>query len=269
MRVALLMALVTALCVADTVVLRDGTTKRGTFLGANSRQLRLATNDSVEMIDLTTVRSIDFGDEAVAGKIPQTPESGSGRGLGQAGRFPDRGDARQEERAPAKVSSIPSGQEIVVRLIDPVDSSTDKPGSTYKGSLDEPIVVDGTEVAPKGADVVIKLVDLQQAGRVSGSSELTLDLSEVFVNGRRVAVNTSEVTQKGGSRTKRTVLLGGGGAAVGAIIGAIAGGGKGAAIGAATGAGAGAAGSILMRGPKVRVPSETVLTFILQVPVTL
>jgi outer membrane lipoprotein SlyB len=56
----------------------------------------------------------------------------------------------------------------------------------------------------------------------------------------------------------------GGGAALGAIIGAIAGGGRGAAIGAVTGAAAGGAVQVMTKGPKVKIPSETRLTFILE-----
>jgi hypothetical protein len=55
---------------------------------------------------------------------------------------------------------------------------------------------------------------------------------------------------------------------LGAIIGGIAGGGKGAAIGAAAGGGAGAGVQILTKGQQVKVPSETLLEFRLQQPVT-
>jgi hypothetical protein len=59
----------------------------------------------------------------------------------------------------------------------------------------------------------------------------------------------------------------GGTAALGAIIGAIAGGGKGAAIGAGAGAGVGTAAQVMTKGQRVRIPSETRLTFTLQRPV--
>ena len=60
----------------------------------------------------------------------------------------------------------------------------------------------------------------------------------------------------------------GGGAAAGAVIGAIVGGGKGAAIGAGVGAGAGTAVQVMTRGEQVHVPSETLLEFSLDQPVT-
>jgi hypothetical protein len=61
----------------------------------------------------------------------------------------------------------------------------------------------------------------------------------------------------------------GGGAVLGAIIGGIAGGGKGAAIGAGAGSAAGAGVQVLTRGQQVKVPSETLLEFRLQQPVTI
>jgi hypothetical protein len=53
------------------------------------------------------------------------------------------------------------------------------------------------------------------------------------------------------------------------VIGAIAGGGKGAAIGAVSGAGAGTAVQVMTKGQRVRIPSETRLTFTLQQAVRL
>jgi uncharacterized protein YcfJ len=58
-----------------------------------------------------------------------------------------------------------------------------------------------------------------------------------------------------------------GGAIVGAVIGGIAGGGKGAGIGAAAGAGAGTGVELATKGQKVKIPSETRLTFVLDNPV--
>jgi hypothetical protein len=51
---------------------------------------------------------------------------------------------------------------------------------------------------------------------------------------------------------------------LGTIIGAIAGGGKGAAIGLGSGAAVGAGAEILTKGQRVRIPSETRLTFVLE-----
>jgi len=55
---------------------------------------------------------------------------------------------------------------------------------------------------------------------------------------------------------------------IGAIIGAIAGGGKGAAIGAAAGGGLGGGVQAATKGQQIKLPSETVLNFTLQAPLT-
>ena len=97
----------------------------------------------------------------------------------------------------------------------------------------------GNVVIPRGADVIVKLVDDKESGKLAGRTVLTLDLQSVQVNGRMVDIDTQTVNEQSGSRTARSGKVIGGTAALGAIIGAIAGGGKGAAIGAGAGAGAG------------------------------
>jgi hypothetical protein len=81
-----------------------------------------------------------------------------------------------------------------------------------------------------------------------------------------VELNSSDVSQESGSRTARTAKSAAAVGVLGAIIGGIAGGGKGAAIGAAAGAGAGAGAQVLLDPQKVKVPSETVLTFVTAAP---
>ncbi len=154
-------------------------------------------------------------------------------------------------------------------MIDPVDSSTDQIGQTYRASLDEPLMVDGGTVAPRGGDVTVKLVSVEKAGRIKGRSELSLVVMDITVEGRKYEVTPSEVTQSGSSRGKQTATRAGIGAALGATIGAIAGGGKGAAIGAAAGAGAGTAVQIATHGEQVKLPPETRLDFTLAQPLNL
>ncbi len=151
-------------------------------------------------------------------------------------------------------------------MIDDVDSQRDAVGSTFRASIDEAVSVDGKVVVPRDADVVVKLIDDKQSGKLSGRTELTLDLVSVQLNGRMVDVMSQEITQASESRTNNTGKVVGGAAALGAIIGAIAGGGKGAAIGGLSGAAAGGAVQVITKGQRVRIPSETRLTFTLQQP---
>jgi hypothetical protein len=165
--------------------------------------------------------------------------------------------------------TIPVDTPITIRMIDPVDSETARLGQTFRASIDEPVLVNGQEVIPRGADVVTKLVEAQQSGKIQGRAVLTLALSTITVNGQQVNVTSSDVRTESSSRGARSGAVIGGTAALGAIIGAIAGGGKGAAIGATSGAAAGTGVQVLTAGQKVKVPSETRLTFQLQNPVQL
>jgi hypothetical protein len=149
-------------------------------------------------------------------------------------------------------------------MIDGVDSEVSQVGQTFQASLDEPIMLNGETVIPRGADVVAKLVEDKQSGKVTGRTELTMDLVSIRVNGRMVDLNTEEVTTSSESRTNKSAKVIGGTAAVGAILGGIFGGGKGAAIGATSGAGAGTAVQVMTKGQRVKIPAETRLSFTLQ-----
>jgi len=164
--------------------------------------------------------------------------------------------------------TIPEGTAITVRLIDPVDSEKNKEGDTFSASLDSPVFIGDKTVIPKNADVEARLVSAKSAGRFTGSSVVVLVLSKITFGGKTYEVQTGEFTKQGTSRGKRSAVVIGGGAAVGAVIGAIAGGGKGAAIGAAAGAGTGTGVQALTKSQQIKLPSETLLEFQLQVPIT-
>jgi len=96
-------------------------------------------------------------------------------------------------------------------------------------------------VAPRGSTVYGRLEQASSAGRICGSAELTLELTDIVINGTAypLLASTYEVKGKGeGGNTAKKVV---GGAGLGALIGGIAGGGKGAGIGAAAGAAGGTA----------------------------
>jgi hypothetical protein len=158
---------------------------------------------------------------------------------------------------------LPAGTKITVRMIDSVDSQVARVGDTFRASVDEPVSVNGTTVIPRGADVVAKLVEDDQSGRLTGRTTLKLVLSTVRVNDRNVDITTSDVVKESSSRTARSAGVIGGGAVLGAIIGAAAGGGKGAAIGAGSGAAVGTGAEVIGKGQRVKVPSETRLDFTL------
>jgi len=161
-----------------------------------------------------------------------------------------------------KVTELPTGTTIRVRMIDGLTSGKAQIGDIFHGTLEEAIQVGGKEVYPKGADVTGKVSDVHTSGRLSEPGELDLVLATIASGNRASSVETQPLIIKGESRTKSNATKIGGGAALGAVIGAIAGGGKGAAIGTIAGAGAGTAGAAATGKREAVVESEAVLTFV-------
>ena len=157
--------------------------------------------------------------------------------------------------------TLPVGTSLLIRMIDGIDSKTNRVGDIFHASLEDQLVIGDRVIARKGADIYGRLAEAQSAGKVKGKSELRLELTGIRVNGQIQTIVTSTYEVAGGSRGKQTAGRVGGGAAIGAIIGAIAGGGKGAAIGAGVGAGAGTAVQLATHGEQVKVPSETLFEF--------
>jgi hypothetical protein len=163
--------------------------------------------------------------------------------------------------------TVPAGQTLLVRMIDGVDSKKNNVGDIFHASLETDLLVGNTLVARRGTDVYGRLAEAKEAGHLSGSAELELELTRMVINGRDYPLVSSDYNMKGKGRGGDTAKKVGGGAVLGAIIGAIAGGGRGAAIGAGAGSAAGAGVQVLTRGQQVKIPSETLLEFRLQQPV--
>jgi hypothetical protein len=166
--------------------------------------------------------------------------------------------------------TIPAGTRILIRMIDSVDSSKQKAGARFTASLETNLMGDNdVVVAPRGTMVYGQLASAESAGRMKGSSELTLELTDIVINGTAYPLLTSTYEVKGngeGSNTAKKVV---GGAGLGALIGGIAGGGKGAGIGALAGLAGGTAIAASKKGQQVSIASETLLEFRLAQPAML
>ena len=169
---------------------------------------------------------------------------------------------------PPKKVTIPSGTTLAVRLVDTIDSETSQQGQTFHATLDTPLAVDGDVVIPSGYNVEGHLVEVKSAGKFAGQSVVALQLDRISSGGKYYSLQTDQYRRQGSSRGKNTAAKVGAGAGIGAIIGAIAGGGKGAAIGAAAGGGLGGGVQAATKGQQIKLPSETVLNFTLQAPLT-
>jgi len=248
---------------ADTLELKDGRVLQGKYLGGTQAVLRFEVNGEVQTFPTHDLVALTFTRNSSAPAPAAAP--------------PPQTDAAPPASAPPPAAAnsyaggdvtIPAGQSILVRMIDGVDSAKNHVGDLFHASLETDLNVNGVLVARKGTDVYGRLASSDKGGTFSGKSELQLELARIVVDGKDYPVVSSDYNVQGKSQGSSTAKKVGGGAVAGAIIGGIAAGGKGAAIGAAAGGGAGAGVQILTKGDKVRVPSETLLEFRLQQPVT-
>ena len=272
-------ALFAAPAFSDTLVLKSGERVSGIFEGGSARVIKFRTNDGVvKDYDLLSVQQIQFSDNnpspTPSSSLSNSSTSRSSNTTTSTSSSSDPRLLPKTERVTQPTSSnaattgwtIPTGSKVVIRMIDSVNSERNKIGEQFIAVLDEPITEGGVEVIPRGADVRGRIANINEAGRIAGSAQLGLELTQIVVNGIPYSVTTSEYQEVGEGRGSQTAKRAGVGAGIGAVIGAIAGGGKGAAIGAGVGGGGATAVQVLTKGEKLNIPSETKLEFTLRAP---
>ena len=171
--------------------------------------------------------------------------------------------------AAAKTITVPAGTRILVRMVDSIDSSKQKTGYRFTATLETNMQAVDEVVARRGTTVYGRLASASSAGRMKGSSGLTLELTDIVINGTAYPLLTSSYEVKGkgeGGNTAKKVV---GGAGLGALIGGIAGGGKGAGIGVLAGLAGGTAIAASKKGEQLSIPSESLLEFRLEQPAVL
>lgn len=161
---------------------------------------------------------------------------------------------------------VPAGTPVSIRLAQAVSSASSNPGDRFDATLDEPLVINGQTVAPKGAAAVGRVVQAKSSGRLHDSGYIRVTLASVEINGKQVPVQASSIFVKGANHNKRNLAMIGGGAGAGALIGGLTGGGKGALLGSAIGAGAGTTGAYATGKKDVGFGPERKLTFRLLQP---
>jgi BON domain-containing protein len=169
---------------------------------------------------------------------------------------------------PVKTVTLPAGTVIPIRMTDSLNSASTQSNTVFHGSLAGDLIADGMVVARSGASVVGRVITAKDATHFAGSSQLSIELTRIDTVDHPVDVVTDAFTKQGNGRGKNTAEKTGGGAAVGAILGGLLGGGKGAAIGAVTGGGVGAGVNGVTRGQQVQIPTETLVSFHLQSPIS-
>lgn len=114
----------------------------------------------------------------------------------------ERDEARdRSERTAGDEDSItlPSGSLIHVRLADEVNSSHDKAGALYTGTVDPSVLVHDHVVIPRGTEAHIRLVEVKKGGHVHGKAKVRLELVSLIMNGERLGVESDQPSKKEGA----------------------------------------------------------------------
>jgi hypothetical protein len=201
----------------------------------------------------------------------QPAPAGQAPAPGQASAPAPDQSAQAAPPAPAPpqptVVILPKGTRISVRLDQDLGSAISQTGQKFRATVSKAVIVGGQTLIPTGSRADGTVTDAQPLGKIKGEARLAVTLHRIHTPWGSYPVETSSIARAEQGKGKRTAVMGGGGAGLGAIIGGIAGGGKGALIGGLVGGGAGTAGSAFTGNKQIVLPTETLLTFRLQQPI--
>jgi hypothetical protein len=161
--------------------------------------------------------------------------------------------------------TIPAGTSLSVTLLSTVASNKSKVEDPIKGSIAKDVIISGETALPVGTQILGSVTEAAEAGRVKGKASVAFRFDRLVVNDETVRVQTANVEREAAADKKSDVKKGALGAGAGAVVGGVIGGGTGAAVGAVTGG----AGTVLAtKGSEVEIPSGTVVSVLVQDPIT-
>lgn len=102
-----------------------------------------------------------------------------------------------------EVITLPEGFMIPVRITDEINSKHAHTGEMYSGSVDPSVLVNDTVVIPRGTEAHIRLAQLKKGGHVHGNAKVSLELVSLIINGRRLEVESNELTKKKGAAASK------------------------------------------------------------------
>jgi hypothetical protein len=118
-------------------------------------------------------------------------------------------------------AAIPAGTPVTIHVRLSLSSASSRPGDPFEAVLDEPIIVRGRTLAPRGALLEGKILDARASDQFQQPGYLRLGLTAISVNGKFVPIQTSSIFMKRGSHEQRNVtILRDGSGRKGALIGA-------------------------------------------------
>ncbi len=113
-------------------------------------------------------------------------------------------------------TKLPEGTPIPIRLQSALSSASAHAGDTFTANLDEPVVIDGQTLVASGTPATGRVLEAKPSASFRGSSRgsslepgyLRIVLVSLNIGGRPVAIETSSIFAKGGSREERNPASG-------------------------------------------------------------
>jgi hypothetical protein len=99
--------------------------------------------------------------------------------------------------AASSVGTLPVGTLLTVRLNDALPGAKSKAGETFTASLDDPVVVNGSMMLPRGTTVRGSVESVRVAVLKGNRGYLRLTLASLRVDGRDVPLETSSLFARG------------------------------------------------------------------------
>ncbi len=184
--------------------------------------------------------------------------------------------------AAQNTAPVPAGTALMVRLDTTLATFSNRVGDPFRGSITQPIVIDGKTLIPAGATVEGRVTKVVEPRRISGKPTIGI-LPEAIIlpTGERYYLDAtltdtnipgSDVNNegqfKGSGHDRRDTIEEGGGTAGGMLIGGLVGGPVGILVGGAIGAGS-TTGHWLAKHRSATLPAGTQLTLELNRPLTM
>jgi hypothetical protein len=115
-------------------------------------------------------------------------------------------------------TKLPEGTPIPIRLQSPLSSASANAGDTFSATIDEAVVIDGQTLLARGTSATGRVLEAKPAASGRAISQgsplepgyLRIVLVSVNVGGRPVAIETSSIFAKGGSRDSANGAASGG-----------------------------------------------------------
>src|ERR1043166_7062023 len=98
-----------------------------------------------------------------------------------------------------EVITLPEGFAIPIRITDEINSKHAHTGEMYSGSVDPSVLVNDVVVIPRGTEAHIRMNRLKKGGHIHGNAKVSLELVSLIINGRRLEVESNELTKKKGA----------------------------------------------------------------------